>query len=155
MIDGLRSRLALLFATLGLAAGCSGGTSTSQTGTLSCADSVANACARTGGCALAWNDADLVAAFCPDPTVTAVPVFECGGYHVIRRGYAETESDDYYDAASGNLAAIVTVHHTMTADPAGSGSVGCDAGPAVFTLPSCPGASTAYLSQCAPVATTN
>jgi hypothetical protein len=127
----------------GTSAGGAGGTSaggpggqgnpTNDGGVLSCAMTIAQACARDaggGGCDLTWSavleDSSLCAS---SATLPHYAVWTCGGYDVLSIRYIDGGSDFYYDGTTGALVAILGVGI--------NGGNPCAGGPAVgFTPPS-------------------
>ena len=110
--------------------------------TLSCADSVEQACAASGSCVLTWAEAEGATSFCADRTHFAPLRIDCGPYHIVTVSLTDASRTYYYDATSGMLAAIVTAD-------AQQATTTCDAGPAGgFTPPICSGIGSEDLLQC-------
>jgi|KBSMisStaDraftv2_1062788.scaffolds.fasta_scaffold764480_1 hypothetical protein len=138
----MRGGLLLLLATICLQVSCS-----NEPRTLACADTVANACAAAGSCALTWADAQTDTTFCPGATDSSPARVDCGAYHVVTVKVGADNRTYYYEAApdaanTGALIAIVTAHSA-------SATTTCDAGPTDgFKLPVCSGMGSVPLSQC-------
>jgi hypothetical protein len=136
MIRAVRCVMTAGVAILCLQAACG------KTSTLTCADSIAHACADAkNDCVLTWDQAGLGTAFC-DPTQAPPLRADCGPYHAVSFYTVDSGRTYYYDAATGTLAAIVVVHPNPP-------STACIAGPSSgFALPLCPNAESMPLPQC-------
>jgi len=137
-------RSIVLVAAACVVAGCS-----DKTHTLTCASTIATACADPANqCVLTWADAQTDTMFCPGATEASPVRVECGAYHAVSVKVGSDNRTYYYDAghadgsSSGALIAIVTAHSAAA-------KTTCDAGPAAgFTLPSCSGMGSEPLPQC-------
>jgi hypothetical protein len=145
MIKPVRDRAVSSFATaclLAAAAGCS-----SSMPTLTCADTIENACAAAGSCVPTWDDAQSDTAWCVGATELSPLRVDCGAYHVVTVKVGNDSRTFYYDAtvdaaSNGALVAMVTAHSA-------SATTTCDAGPATgFTIPTCSGKGSEPLPQC-------
>ena len=138
MMRRMRGRLLGLLVTLAVAGGCE-----SSQKTLSCGQSITDACASAGACVLSWDQAATGAAFC-SASDTAPPMRDdCGAYHVVTTvTHFDAVTSYYYDIATGRLVAIVGVY-------APAASAVCTAGPASgFELPTCGGPASEPVSRC-------
>ncbi len=138
MMARVRGRLIGLLVTLALAGGCE-----SSPKRLSCSQSIADACATSGGCVLSWDQAAGGAALC-SALDTAPPMrADCGTYHIVTTvTHFDAVTSFYYDIATGMLVAIVGVY-------APAASAACTAGPTSgFELPTCGGLASEPVSQC-------
>lgn len=137
----VRGWLAGLLVTLAASGGCDNAPKK-----LACGQSIAQACATAGSCALTWAEAQSDTSFCPGATETSPLRADCGDTHAVTVKVGADSHTYYYDAApdggSGMLIAIVTAHGA-------SATTTCDAGPtAGFTLPTCAGSGSEPLPQC-------
>ncbi len=83
------------------------------------------------------NFADLDAYFCgadggapPFRGPHAISVADCGAYRDLELGYTDTGTESYYDAASGQLVAVIS-------DLPNSTARACAGGPPTFVFPHC------------------
>jgi hypothetical protein len=132
----------LLVVTLAAAggAGCDGAPKT-----LRCSSTVDAYCAMsTSDCVRTWDDAQSDGSFCAEVSAGSVPRrADCGAYHVVSVGIPDATGTYYYDGTTGMLVAIVVASGFTN-------STTCEAGPTGgFTLPTCTGAGSEPLSQCA------
>jgi hypothetical protein len=111
--------------------------------TLSCAQSIATACATAGGCVLSWDEAGTGDPFCSALTTAPPMRADCGAYHVVTTiTHLDAVTSYYYDMATGMLVAIVGAY-------APSPTVTCVAGPpGGFALPTCTGPISEPLPAC-------
>jgi hypothetical protein len=104
--------------------------------------SVADYCAKYGGCVLTWDEAQSDTSFCGEVLPMMVPSREdCGDYHAVAVGVYDVSGTYYYDRSTGKLAAIVEASGF-------SNSTVCGAGPPTFAVPVCAGNGSAPLTQC-------
>jgi hypothetical protein len=137
MMPRMRGPLVGLLVTAAVAGGCD-----TSPKTLSCGQSIADACASSGDCVLSWDQAAGGSALCSamDPAPRRA---DCGAYHVVTIvRHLDAVTSYYYDVATGMLVAIVGAY-------APAATTTCTAGPSGgFQLPTCAGPASGPLSQC-------
>ena len=114
-----------------------------KTRTLACSRSAASACAADPPCAQTWAEVVADTALCAGATPTSPLHADCGPYHVLTVTRVDTALTYYYDGATGALVAIVLASSS-------TGMTTCSGGPSAgFALPTCAGAGSEPLPQCA------
>jgi hypothetical protein len=131
-MEMVRGGVLLALGFLGMGA-CSGGGGSSSR--VECPRSIEELCSLSAvHCSLTWDEVQAGLATCSlsnDVSYDLYEISDCGNYHRLIYRATDTGASFYYDAASGELVAVVS-----------PGSLGskpeCGAGPADgFEIPSC------------------
>ena len=121
--------LVLLLFGVGASSGCGG----SKASPLNCTRSVEDFCSAVSTalvCPLTWDDVQADRVMCVSGDVDySYEIWDCGNYRRLTYRGTDSGASFYYDAASGQLVAIVE---------GGFSGEGCAAGPpGVFEIPTC------------------